>query len=69
MVPFKNWCCHLDLVYVLLSNAWVDWSDFLWLIGGDWKKVPFDMFDDQRRHSFKMASQLYYNGTTNRQVQ
>jgi hypothetical protein len=25
----------------------------LWVIGGEWKKVPFD---DQRRHSFKMAA-------------
>jgi hypothetical protein len=24
-----------------LTNAWVDCSDFLWLIEGDWRKVPF----------------------------
>jgi hypothetical protein len=26
---------------------------FLWLIGGDWRKVSFD---DQRRRSFKMTA-------------
>jgi hypothetical protein len=36
-----------------LTNAWVDWSNFFWRIGGDWRKIPFD---DQRRRSFKMAA-------------
>jgi hypothetical protein len=46
---------NLDVVSVdYLTNAcWVIWSDFLWLIGGDWIKVPLD---DQRRRSFKMAA-------------
>jgi hypothetical protein len=40
----------LDLVSIdFLTNAWVDW----WLIGGDWRKVPFD---DQRRRSSNMAA-------------
>jgi hypothetical protein len=44
----------LDLVSIdFLTNAWVDWSDFWWLIGSDWKKVPFD---DQLRHSSNMAA-------------
>jgi hypothetical protein len=44
----------LDLVSVdFLTNAWVDWSEFWWLIGSDWRKVPFD---DQLRHSSKMAA-------------
>jgi hypothetical protein len=44
----------LDLVSIdFLTNAWIDWSDFLWLIGGDWRKVPFD---DQLHHSSKMAT-------------
>jgi 1,2-phenylacetyl-CoA epoxidase catalytic subunit len=37
-----------------LTNAWVNWSDFLvahWLI--DWWKVPFD---DQLRQSSKMVA-------------
>jgi hypothetical protein len=33
----------LDLVSIdFLINAWVDWSTFWWLIGGDWRKAPFD---------------------------
>jgi hypothetical protein len=36
-----------------LTDASVDWSDFLWLIGGDWRKVSFD---DQCCRSFKMAT-------------
>jgi hypothetical protein len=44
----------LDLVSVdYLTNTWVDCSDFLWLIGGDWRKVPFD---DQLRRSSKIAA-------------
>jgi hypothetical protein len=44
----------LDLVSVdFLTNAWVDWSDFLVAHWGDWRKVPFD---DQLRHSSKMAA-------------
>jgi hypothetical protein len=44
----------LDFVSVdFWTNAWVDdGSDFWWLIGDDWGKVPFD---DQLRHSSKMA--------------
>jgi hypothetical protein len=38
---------------------------FLWLIGGDWRKVPLD---DQRRSSFKMAamaaSLIWFPSTT-----
>jgi hypothetical protein len=44
----------LDLVSVdFLTNAWVDWSNFWWHIWGDRRKVPFD---DQLRHSSKMAA-------------
>jgi hypothetical protein len=44
----------LDLVSVdYLTNAWVNWSDFLVAHWGDWRKVPFD---DQLRHSSKMAA-------------
>jgi hypothetical protein len=44
----------LDLVSIdFLTNAWVDWSDFWWLIGGNWRKVPFD---DQHRRSSNMAA-------------
>jgi hypothetical protein len=34
----------LDLVSVdYLTNASVNWSNFLWAFGGDWRKeVPFD---------------------------
>jgi hypothetical protein len=28
---------------------------FLWVTGGDWRKIPFD---DQRRRTFKMASMV-----------
>jgi hypothetical protein len=43
----------LDLLSVdYLANAWVIWSDFLWLIGGHWRKVPFN---DQWHHSFEAA--------------
>jgi hypothetical protein len=34
-------------------NSWVDLSDFFWLFGDGWRKVPFD---DQRRRSFKIAT-------------
>jgi hypothetical protein len=47
---------YLILKYNLVS---VDYLGclvrFLWLIGGEWRKVPFD---DQRRRSFKMAAIL-----------
>jgi hypothetical protein len=44
----------VDLVSVdYLTIAWVDWSDLLWLIGDDWRKVPFH---DQRCRSFEMAA-------------
>jgi hypothetical protein len=45
----------LDLVSIdFLTHAWVDWSDFFWwLIGGDWRKVPFD---DQHHRSANMAA-------------
>jgi hypothetical protein len=44
----------LDLVSVdFLTNAWVDWSNFLMAHWGDWRKVPFD---DHLRHSSKMAA-------------
>jgi hypothetical protein len=45
---------RLDLVSVyFLTNAWVAGPIFWCLIGGDWRKVPFD---DQLRHSSKMAA-------------
>jgi hypothetical protein len=41
----------LDLVSIdFLTNAWVDWSDFL---GGNWRKVPFN---DQRCRSSNTAA-------------
>jgi hypothetical protein len=44
----------LDLVSVdYLTSACVDWSVFLWLIGGDGRKVPLDY---QFRCSSKMAA-------------
>jgi hypothetical protein len=48
---------NLDLVSVDYLDTWVIWSDFLWLIGGDWRKVPFD---DQQRRTFKMAARQPY---------
>jgi hypothetical protein len=40
---------NLDLVSIdFLTNTWVDW-----LIGGNWRKVPFD---DQRYRSSNMAA-------------
>jgi hypothetical protein len=35
-----------------LTNAWVDWSDFLVAHWGNWRKVPFE---DNLCHSSKMA--------------
>jgi hypothetical protein len=44
----------LDLVSIdFLTNTWVDWSDLLVLIGGDWRKVPFH---DQCHRSSNMAA-------------
>jgi hypothetical protein len=37
------------------TNAWLIDLIFLWLIGGDYRKVPFD---DQFCHSSKMALYL-----------
>jgi hypothetical protein len=43
--------CGQDLASIdFLTNAWVDWSDFWWLIGGKWRKVVFD------DHSSNMAA-------------
>jgi hypothetical protein len=43
-----------DLVSIdYLTYAWVDWSEFCGLLGGNWRKVPFD---DQLRCSSKMAT-------------
>jgi hypothetical protein len=43
--------------WILPSWIWFpsifNWSNFWWLIGGDWRKVPFD---DHIRHSSKTAA-------------
>jgi hypothetical protein len=63
-VPFDDQLCHssktaatpiiLDSVFLdFLTNAWVDWSDFLVAHWCNWRKVPFD---DQRCHSSNMAA-------------
>jgi hypothetical protein len=44
----------LDLLSVdFLTNAWVDWPDFLVAHWGDWRKVPFG---DHLRHYSNMAA-------------
>jgi hypothetical protein len=44
----------LDLVSIdFPTKAWVDWSDFLVALWGNWRKVPFD---DQRCRSSNMAT-------------
>jgi hypothetical protein len=44
----------LDLLSIdILTNDWVDWSNFLVAHWGDLRKVPFD---DQRRRSSNMAA-------------
>jgi hypothetical protein len=50
-LPSWIWFPSIDF----LTNAWVDWSNFLvahWG-GGNWRTFPFD---DQLRHSSKMAA-------------
>jgi hypothetical protein len=41
-----------------LTNAWVDWSDFLVTHWGNWRKVNFV---DQLRHSSEMAATLTFH--------